>query len=180
MPYADPERMRQWRRQNAAKQREYKLRNEAKDPEKVRALRSATHRRYRERNAQKIRDRERQWRESNPERRWAKSIRHAHGMTGEQWWAMWDQQEGKCYLCGADLKDRSLTHVDHDHACCRKGRSCGYCRRGLACASCNTAIGLLRDDPELMRRVAANLEAVVGPTRDRIAMKPHQAELIEL
>ncbi len=49
-------------------------------------------------------------------------------------------------------------HMDHDHDCdyCKNG--CPRCFRGLLCDACNKAIGLLRDDPRILRSGADYLE----------------------
>ena len=84
----------------------------------------------------------------------------AHGLRPEGWWALWTEQDGRCYLCGDPLPENGDYHavvVEHDHRHCPPGRSCAVCRRGLACLCCNRLIGLARDDPKRLSRVAANL-----------------------
>ncbi|WP_406514779.1 endonuclease domain-containing protein [Streptomyces sp. NBC_00499] len=50
-------------------------------------------------------------------------------------------QGGSCAVCGkSDVGKRSMD-LDHDHACCSGGRSCGACVRALVCNNCN-AYGL--------------------------------------
>ena len=78
------------------------------------------------------------------------------------------KQAGRCYLCGDSLPPNlGKIHVEHDHDCCPSPRklaglggkiSCGKCVRGLACSSCNRLIGIARDDPYRLRRIADNLE----------------------
>lgn len=51
--------------------------------------------------------------------------------------------------------------VDHDRSCCPGVKSCGKCVRGLLCGRCNRAVGLLRDDPEIMVRLSEYLKAAV-------------------
>ena len=89
------------------------------------------------------------------------------------------RQAGRCYLCGNDLElgPRNAVNVDHDHDHCPSRKSCPVCRRGLTCNRCNSAIGLLDDDPELIRRVADNLEAARLAARGRIAAAPQQMTL---
>lgn len=63
-------------------------------------------------------------------------------------------QANKCAICGCeggseDNRGDRLA-VDHDH-------ETGVVR-GLLCHKCNTAIGLLRDDPEVLRRAADYLD----------------------
>lgn len=119
------------------------------------------------------------WSKRNPDGAWANSLRSAHGMTPEQWHAMWEAQGGMCYLGNHPLPDsRNRTVVDHDHNCCPNGRSCKFCRRGLACANCNSAIGLLSEDPALLRTVADNLERAHTRTAALIATKPAQMALL--
>jgi hypothetical protein len=88
-------------------------------------------------------------------------LKYSHGMTEDQFNEMLAVQNGCCYLCDEPLNTAAPrgVHVDHDHDCCASARSCGSCIRGLACHGCNTGIGAFGDDPELIKRVVANLEA---------------------
>jgi hypothetical protein len=80
----------------------------------------------------------------NPDGNWQNHLKYAHGMHPEDWFAMWKRQAGRCYLCDQALpEDRGKVHIDHDHSCCGKDRSCGRCRRGLAHRICNTLLGWL-------------------------------------
>jgi len=59
----------------------------------------------------------------------------------------------KCEICGSifDYKTRVTTpNIDHNHNCCKTDYTCGKCVRGVLCISCNNAIGLLKDDPEII------------------------------
>jgi hypothetical protein len=61
-----------------------------------------------------------------------------------------------CGICGASGQMR----VDHDHACCPQSYgTCGNCNRGLICASCNTALGMAKDSPQILERLAEYLRA---------------------
>lgn len=89
----------------------------------------------------------------------AARLRWRHGfLSGKDKAAMWQAQDGKCYLCGREMTP-GREAVDHDHSCCPKDRSCSICRRGLACRKCNLAIGHADDDPARLRRMADALEA---------------------
>ena len=120
---------------------------------------------YRARNLEMVRERAR-----------AKDRRARHGTGIHEWIAEnLAVQAGDCYLCATPLGDRLV--IDHDHTCCPDGSSCPACRRGVACDRCNRLIGQVGDDPELLRRIASALEAVLEPTRRRIAAKPVQLGL---
>lgn len=85
-----------------------------------------------------------------------------------------EDQDGLCYLCGSPLPaDRSKMAMDHDHRHCKAHQSCSICRRGLAHIGCNTAIGIFGDDPEVIRRVADNLERAQAAFKERLR-KAHQ------
>lgn len=64
--------------------------------------------------------------------------------------AMERAQGGRCLLCG-EVKPLA---VDHDHVT--------GAVRGLLCKGCNTGIGLLREDPMLLRAAARYLESHRG------------------
>lgn len=170
-----------------------------KDPEQVKAYKAALQRDYKRRHPERVQAgyaaRYAAFRASNPlppklpppskEAMRAKSRldtdQRRHGGPDE-WARMWQEQNGLCYLCLRPLPDsRANIHVDHDHDCCPSGRdttSCRYCRRGLTHERCNQIWGLAKEDPALLRTMAAEGERVRDETRMRIAAKPHaQGEL---
>lgn len=86
-----------------------------------------------------------------------------YGLTVDDYEAMRSSQKGACLICG---DEPSRLVVDHCHAT--------GAVRGLLCARCNVAIGILRDDPSLMRRAAEYLERERRPPRDH----PHEPVLV--
>lgn len=73
-----------------------------------------------------------------------------YGITLEDFLALGDKQSWQCVGCLQELsKDRQGTansaHIDHDHA---SGKV-----RGLLCLSCNHALGKVRDDVEILKRL---------------------------
>lgn len=108
-----------------------------------------------------------------PDQRWSRALRERHGMTPWQWQRMWDEQDGRCYLCGELLsEDRSGVVIDHDHRHCGEKRSCAKCWRGIACNNCNGGIGLLGDNPARIRIIAANLERAQASVQAQIMNAP--------
>lgn len=94
------------------------------------------------------------------ERRRHQDIKRKFGITVEQYDQILATQGGGCALCGTDRgsitcggKPRRLA-VDHDHET--------GCVRGLLCEGCNRGIGLLRDDPDLLRRAADYIDQFRG------------------
>ena len=80
-----------------------------------------------------------------------KNLKRNFGLTLEDYDRMLQAQEGRC-VCGKTEGDRGYyrLHVDHDH-------DTGEVR-GLLCGSCNRGIGLLGEDPKLLRLLADYLE----------------------
>ncbi len=80
--------------------------------------------------------------------------RVTYSMTAERYEQMLADQGGLCALCKDPPGKRALS-IDHDHRCCPgRSRSCGKCIRALLCGKCNVAIGLMRDNAELLRAAA--------------------------
>ena len=76
-----------------------------------------------------------------------------YGLSSEEKLAMMAAQDNRCFIqpCGHEFKDISDAQVDHCHT---SGRV-----RKLLCGRCNRALGLVQDDPERLRFLAAYIEA---------------------
>jgi hypothetical protein len=75
----------------------------------------------------------------------------SHRLTLQGYEEMLAAQGGRCAICRTDRpggKHGKRFHIDHDHSCCPKGKSCEKCRRGLLCANCNVGLGAFGDDHE--------------------------------
>ena len=111
---------------------------------------------YAEKRRAKENDRVRGQRD--PERARAYNLRAQHGMSLQEWDAMWRAQDGRCCYCEQTLPaEPRQVHIDHDHRCCPPKRSCILCRRGLACQNCNFVVGNAGDDPDRLELIARNL-----------------------
>jgi hypothetical protein len=70
--------------------------------------------------------------------------------------AMKEEQDYKCYICSSEgfmignNNHSEKLAVDHDH-------ETGKVRK-LLCHNCNRALGLMKDDPELLRKAANYIE----------------------
>lgn len=71
------------------------------------------------------------------------SVASRYGLSKPDLDQMYLNQENKCAACGDYYE---VLHVDHDHACCPTGGSCGRCVRGLLCKYCNSVLGYVDDD----------------------------------
>jgi hypothetical protein len=134
-----------------------------------------SYRRWREKNPDQVRERNREWRAANRDVLFVKELRRRHEMTPDDWQAMWDVQGGRCYLC-SDPLDGVKACIEHDHSCCPQNKSCVRCRRGLACATCNSLVGFAADNPGRLQLIAGNFAVAAAAARQRIAM-PAQGEL---
>ncbi len=72
-----------------------------------------------------------------------------HGTSASEYRDILAIQNGVCAICGTAPRSRPLA-IDHDHETDRL--------RGLLCARCNGALGMMKDDPALLRRAAFYLE----------------------
>jgi hypothetical protein len=86
-------------------------------------------------------------------------FRRYDGLTREEFTAAGEERGWKCDICRqvplpdsrrVMLDELPYLEVDHDH---ESGQ-----RRGLLCGNCNKGIGLLGDNPELLRQAAVYVE----------------------
>jgi len=87
-------------------------------------------------------------------------LKKKYGLTWDQYTLLWESQGRKCAICRGKIVTYSSRKekgprttekacVDHDH---ETGRI-----RGLLCSNCNTAVGLLKDDPDTIDAAAEYL-----------------------
>ena len=62
---------------------------------------------------------------------------YSYGVSPEEYYEMYKEQDGKCKICGCELEDEYL-NIDHDS---KTGEV-----RGLLCPNCNKGLGLFNED----------------------------------
>lgn len=82
---------------------------------------------------------------------WEGRLKKVYGISGEQYKALLESQDGKCAICsnpefqkGRGGKVNPLS-VDHCHS--------SGAVRGLLCGRCNRVVGLLHEDLNLLKKV---------------------------
>lgn len=96
-------------------------------------------------------ERRKKYLESRPNRKKGYSLKYDFGMTYEQYEQLLIKQDGKCAVCKAEPTTRKLA-VDHCHTSKKI--------RGLLCHRCNTALGLLKEDLDIMKSLMEYTEKV--------------------
>ena len=79
-----------------------------------------------------------------------------YGLQPGEYQQILEAQNGRCAICGRPPAKLSLA-VDHCHYCGRKKAWKRGSVRGLLCSNCNR--GLLRENPDLLRKAADYFEA---------------------
>ncbi len=110
---------------------------------------------YRAAHYEKIVRRERRWKAENPDKVRGQHRQRVFGVSRADYARMLAEQGGVCALC---LKPETVSRngfpfnlgVDHEHG---TGKV-----RALLCHKCNVSVGLLGEDPTLMRRAADYIE----------------------
>lgn len=118
--------------------REKAARSRAKDPSIHREAVKA----WRTRNQERDRAYRRAWYAKNKSRILAAQRSAKYGLSPDQIQAKFDEQKGRCPICGGEAKV-----LDHDHRCCPGEVTCGKCLRSALCSNCNVGLGLFDDDP---------------------------------
>jgi len=98
------------------------------------------------------------WQENNPEKvkkyKRTSRFRQIYDLSYEDFLKMWENQNGRCAICGKFFNEPSDACVDHNH---KTGKV-----RGLLCPNCNSALGFLNDDIDLMLKAAVYLRFIEG------------------
>lgn len=81
-----------------------------------------------------------------------------YGITPERYEEILASQGGRCAVCRTAEHGAFGWHIDHDHSCCSTSAGCGNCVRGILCRGCNLALGMVQDDADRLRGLAAYLE----------------------
>ena len=152
--------MRQWYEEHAGAKKEHdKKYYQTHKEEKKESSRA-----YRAAHAEELREKQKKWYAENRTSRAAyakkwradhkEEVAHtkrriAYGITPEEYSRLLESQGGVCALCGGESLTRGLA-VDHNH---ETGEV-----RGLLCGSCNTALGLLKEDVELLFKAIKYLD----------------------
>jgi hypothetical protein len=103
-------------------------------------------------------DQNKRYRKANPERYKEYDLQKNFGISLTEYNTLLAKQNGVCAICKrSEFRfrngKRESLGVDHSHI---TGRN-----RGLLCHTCNSAIGLLKDSPELLITAAQYLQSYV-------------------
>lgn len=82
-----------------------------------------------------------EWKKANREKVQAMHIRWMYGVS---------DIPAICDVCGGVNANGRKIHVDHDHTT--------GAVRGFLCSGCNSALGLVKEDPERLRKLAEYIE----------------------
>jgi len=78
-------------------------------------------------------------------------MKNNYGLDFDEYNKLLEKQNGACAICGSLPPNTHKKRLSIDH-CHTTGRV-----RGLLCDSCNTALGLLKDSPDLMLKAISYL-----------------------
>ena len=92
----------------------------------------------------------RAWSEQYARTQRGRHLKRKYGLTEEQYEVMVQEQRGECYICH---ESPERLYVDHCHA---TGRT-----RKLLCNRCNAALGMVREDPEILGGMIRYIEEEV-------------------
>ena len=97
-------------------------------------------------NPEKAKETRDKYRMRNPASHRRSTLRRYYGMELEDYDALLQAQSGECAICRRRQADAAKKFLCVDHI------ENTTLVRGLLCSTCNSAIGMLRHDPKLLRR----------------------------
>ena len=103
-------------------------------------------------NATKKREYRKIYNFNNKERQRINTIKHRYGITVEQYAQMWEDQDGKCKICGIALNTIPQKQIAIDH--CHESNII----RGILCRNCNAGLGFFRDNITVLKKAIKYLK----------------------
>ena len=86
---------------------------------------------------------------------WKRGIKTRYNMDSPEYERILLSQNYSCAICGKHLSEGGRNFcIDHDHV---TGKN-----RGLLCTNCNVALGLLKDDPQIISKALEYLNHHTG------------------
>ncbi len=151
------EKNRQYRAENKEKVEEGRKRWIEANPEKEAKRQQERGVRYRQRNPEKVKISQKLWYDANKDKKRGNTLKRKYNLTLDDYEKMLQEQNGSCAICfvKAEEEINKILVVDHNHL---TGEV-----RALLCNKCNTAIGLLREDLEIMQRASEYLKKFSKP-----------------
>ena len=76
-------------------------------------------------------------------------IQKTYDITPEQYWALYEAQGGRCFVCRVASGKSKRLCVEHEHGFCDDHppeRGCPKCIRALTCGRCNRLVAFLGVD----------------------------------
>jgi predicted TIM-barrel fold metal-dependent hydrolase len=100
------------------------------------------------------------WAKLTDEKKRAKWLKMKYDLSFEDYKTKYEEQGGRCECCSIEI---SITQKDNGHttACVDHNHKTGKVR-GLLCNHCNRALGLLKEDIEVMKKLISYLETHDG------------------
>lgn len=77
-------------------------------------------------------------------------LKKIYGITSDQWWDMFEEQNSKCKICKSDTTAGHNWHTDHCHETNKV--------RGILCYHCNLLLGMAKDDVNVLKQAIDYLE----------------------
>lgn len=88
------------------------------------------------------------WENEKKERARSKRLLATYGISEEEYKILLESQNNKCAICNEEKNE--ILFVDHDH---KTGEM-----RELLCRNCNSALGLIKESPYILRRMIRYIE----------------------
>ena len=150
MAYKDKEDQKKWDRQHYKEHREECIERAEKWRKDNLKRRNEYSKQWREDNPEKVKKYSKTYCKKHRERAKRVHLKRNYDLSYENWLKMWENQDGRCAICGKRFVEPSDAYVDHNHETNEI--------RSLLCRKCNFGLGMFNDDPELTTKATEYLE----------------------